>query len=810
MTKIVFCLTVLICSFNLHAEENKGKGRVSGKVVDEANSEPLEFTPVALLTLDSMVVNGGLTDESGMFLIEDVQDGDYLLKIDFIGYKSQFQSLTFNSDNRIHDLGEIKLSPATELGDVKVTGETSGFRTEIDKKVYDPSKNPVNAGGTALDVMRNVPSIEVDPDDIISLRGDQNVNILIDGRPVAMSVSQFLKQLPASAIQEIEIITNPSAKYDPEGTSGIINVKLKKNTTSGFNGSANLAFGYGEYAKTNGSISLNYLSEKVNVSSSLSLFNGKFGYGGDLDRTIFGDTTVNLSSVDYGHRGNFSPSATLGLDYFLNDKNTLYINGTYNYSDRFGRRTIDYEFRENDSLIATSKRQGAVEIIAPSYQLNGGWQKKFAKKDHTFDLDMRFADSESPVDEDLEEVFYDGMGVQQNNSARQKTNQGLNSKLFNLQANYVNPITDSMKLEAGFHFTGKYILQEFYSETFNYTSDAFVPDVSLNNEFDYSQDVYAGYVTLARQFKSVGVKAGLRAEQTNTLSELVTTNETFRNDYFELFPSAHISYGKTPFSQWQLSYSRRINRPGTEEINPFTTYDDPYTFQRGNPFLRPEFIHVFEGSHALIKEKFTLNSTLYYRLIKDQKRRYLDLLPNGITQISYDNLSSSQLKGAELIATYTFAKIRTALTLNYWHNAVDDPDAVSGNLSNQNHGWSANMNASRRFGRWMVQLSGNYRGKMKVIQGTIKPAGGIDLAARKMLLGRKMSVGLRVQDIFKTRNFTFEGDGLDGYTFTSGRIWESRQYWVSLTYNFGKPVKGKQRKQISTEGSGDDRSAGGM
>ncbi len=810
MTKTSLLIILFLGVFKLHAEENKGKGRISGKVVDELTSEPLEFTPVVLLSLDSAVVNGSLTDESGMFLIEEIEDGDYLLKIDFIGYKSSYQSLKFNADSRIHDLGELKLSPASELDGVKVTGETAGFRTEIDKKVYDPSKNPVNAGGTALDVMRNVPSIEVDPDDNISLRGDQNVNILIDGRPVAMSISQFLKQLPASAIQEIEIITNPSAKYDPEGTSGIINIKLKKNTTKGLNGSTNLAFGYGQYAKYNGGLSLNYLSEKVNVSSSLNFFKGNFGYGGDLDRTIYGDTIVNLSSIDNGYRDNFSPSATLGVDYFLNDQNTLYISGTYSHSLMYGRRQIDYEFKENDSLVATSEREGIVNVFSPSIQLNGGWQKKFAKKDHTFDLDLRYSDSKSPVDEDLEEVFYDGKGVQQNNSARQKTQQDQNNQLFNLQANYVNPISDSMKLEAGFHFTGKYILQDFYSESFNYTSDAFVPDMSLNNSFDYSQDVYAGYVTLSKQFKTIGVKAGLRAEQTNTLSELITTKETFENNYFALFPSAHVSYGKTPFSQWQLSYSRRINRPETEEINPFTTYDDPYTLQRGNPFLRPEFIHVFEGGHALIKEKFTLNTTLYYRLITDQKRRYLDLLPGGISQVSYDNLASSHLKGAEIISSYTFGKVRTALTFNYWHNTVFDSDAVSENLSNQNHGWSVNLNASRRFGRWSTQLMGNYRGKMQVVQGTIEPAWGIDFAARKLLSNRKMSIGFRVQDIFKTRNFNFISDGLDGYSFSSGRIWESRQFWVSFSYNFGKHVQGKQRKQISTEGSGDDRSAGGM
>jgi hypothetical protein len=476
----------------------------------------------------------------------------------------------------------------------------------------------------------------------------------------------------------------------------------------------------------------------------------------------------------------------------------------------YGRRTIDYEFRENDSLVATSSREGIVNVTSPNMEFNGGWQKKFKKKGHTFDLDARFASSESPTDEDLEEVFYDGMGMQLNNSARQKTIQGTDNDLLNIQANYVNPISDSLKLEAGFHYTRKDVLQDFYSETFNYTSDAFVPDTSLNNSFDYSQEVLAGYVTLSKQFKSFGVKGGLRAEQTNTLSQLITTNETFENNYFALFPSLHMTYGKTPFSQWLLSYGRRINRPGTEEINPFTTYDDPYTFQRGNPFLRPEFIHVLEAGNALIKEKFTLNTTVYYRLITDQKRRYLDLLPNGITQVSYDNLASSNLKGVELITSYTFGKLRTALTLNYWHNSVNDPDAVSEGQNNQNYGWSANFNASRRFGKWNTQLSGNYRGKMKVIQGTIKPAYGIDLAVSRHIVSKRLTVSFRVQDILKTRNFTFVGDQLDGYEFTSGRVWESRQYWLSLRYSFGKMIQGKQRKQISSEGVGDDRSAGGM
>ena len=797
-------LTSVFSSFA--TELNKEKGIIAGKVFDESTEKPIEFAAITLMDQDSVILNGTLSDSTGSFKFAGLFDGDYIVKSDFIGYESVFSNVSLVASKREVDLGKINLRSFSGLDALVVEGGTSAYSVEIDKKVYDPSQNPVNEGGTGLDVLRNMPSIDVDADDNISLRGDQNVNILIDGRPIAMSASQFLKQIPAGSIERVEVITNPSAKYDPEGTSGILNIILKKNRTKGLNGTASAGFGRGQYNKMNGGLSLNYMSEKFNVSSALNLWNGEFGFGGSMLREIYSDTTLGLSSEDDGRRDNLNQYGSVNVDYFLNDKNTVYLGGSGSIGDNVGNRDIGYNFLQNQQITGSSIRTGNIDGDNNNYTINGGWQKKFSKQDHTFDLDARYAISESASLEELNEAFYDANGAVHGNAARQSVTNRNNNNIINLRADYVNPLSDSLKLEAGVHFTGKYIGTTIYSESFDWNSDAFEPDVAINNEFDYSQNVLASYVTIGQQFKRIGLKFGLRAEQTNTLSELITTNETFRNDYFELFPSAHTTYSKTPFSVWQLSYSRRINRPETHEINPFTTYDDPYTLQRGNPFLLPEFIHVFEAGHNLIKSKFSLNTTLYYRRINDQKRRYLQLLDNGISEVSYDNLSMGNLKGAEVILGINPSKlIRSTITFNYWHNNVSDAVISDGN-STSNHGWSVDYSIMGNFkGGLTAQVSGNYRGKMQVVQGIITPAYGIDLAVRKRIMNNRGTIGLRAQDIFKTRNFNFLGENLDGYYFESKRIWESRQVWVSFSYFFGKQVKGKQRKRLSDNSSGDNR-----
>lgn len=804
----LICLNALIV-FPLWAND-KPKGELNGLVVDGVTSEPILFAPVTLLNQDSTLITGMMSDELGAFSLKGIEFGDYIVKVDFIGYKARFIDVSVSSENPKQDLGTITLESSEQLKGLEIKEEGSAYRVEIDKKVYDPSKNPINAGGTGLDVMRNVPSVDVDADDNISLRGDQNVNILVNGRPVAVPISQLLKQIPASSIEEIEIITNPSAKYDPEGTSGIINIILKKNENKGFNGNLSMAYGRGQYDKYNGGINLNFLSEKVNINAGLNVWKGEFGYGGSMSRNIYANDTINtLISTDEGVRDNFSPMASLGIDYFADDHNTLYISASGSKGSGYGHREVNYQFLSNNELLQSSERIGDIDSEPINYEFNGGWQHKFKKPGHTLDIDGRYSFSDMIMSDEMQEIFSDSYGQVYPNSALQNTTTGVVNELINTRIDYINPITDSLKLELGTHFTGRSIESSFFSESFNYNSDAFEADTSLNNDFDYVQDVYAVYATLAKQFKHWSVKGGLRVEQTLNTSELVTTNETFNNDYLSLFPSLFFNYGKTPYDKWQLSYSRRINRPEVEEINPFTTYDDPYTLQRGNPFLEPEFIHVLELGHSLIKEKFTLNSSVYYRFIKDQKRRYLSLLDGGISQVSYDNLASSQLKGIELIAGYNFTKmINSNATLNFWHNSVDDPDAFG---SNSNHGWSLNLSTTARFKKGMTtQLNMNYRGKMRVIQGVIEPAYGIDLAFRKQILKNRGSLGIRVQDILKTRNFNFTSDELNGYDFESKRYWESRQVWVSFNYFFGKQIKAKHRKRISDRDASDDTRAGDM
>ncbi|MCB9195681.1 MAG: TonB-dependent receptor [Flavobacteriales bacterium] len=781
-------------------------GAVYGKVIDPTENAPLEYSTIALKsTLDSTLVTGTITNSEGEFLMQKIPYGSYFLVIDFIGYESfTIEKIEINKDANSFDAGTVGLKTAGSLNELEVKVDKSLMENRIDKKVFNASESEVSAGGTGLDLMRTVPLITVDENDNIQLRGDANVTIFVDGRPSAIPVSQLLKQLPASSIDKIELITNPSAKYDPEGTSGIINIILKKEKMKGFNGTLTTSAGYGVFYKTNNSLTMNYRNSHFNISSSLGLSDQMMWFGGSLDRDVMiNDSTWDrLRQTDYGERRNTGLSGNLGVDVFINDHNTIYGKYTIHHNQNDGERIVKYtnvDDLEND--LTYSERNGVIDVPADDQVINFGWQRNFKKDGHHLDLDVNLNTYTSLADERLKQDYYDLGNIYY--TKYQNTLSDDLYKTYLSKLDYVLPINDSTELEAGFHFTHRQAQVDFYSAS-GISSESLVPDTSIINNFNYLQDVYAPYITFSKQMKKLGFKVGLRAEQTNTNSYLITTNEKFNHDYFMLFPSFHLNYKFNETTELQLSYGKRINRPEHMQLNPFTNYSDPLVLETGNPFLLPEVIHVNELSFNKYWDKVNISASGYYRAINNLIRRNLDY--DGVmSYITFQNLGSSHLTGGDLLITYSpFKGARIMSSTNIWNTSTKDPQFSNGNTINL-RGLYSSLIISNKFGKdWSTQIWASVSPRQKVLQGYIIPNYGGGFSITKTILNQKGRLTLSVYDILKSRRFAFEANPQPDYTFYSYRRWESRSVYLSFTYSFGKMIQGKQKRTTKENGSSDD------
>ncbi|MCB0429673.1 MAG: TonB-dependent receptor [Flavobacteriales bacterium] len=813
--RVVFTSLLLIAGFTRLFAVEPPKGSVTGSVMSASEGQPVEFATVSVHNvLDSVLVSGTVTDAQGGYVIKDLPEGKYFLRIGFIGYNTQEVSdVNISSKNWHVTVPAVKLQEmATALQEVAVTADRSLVENHIDKKVFNAEKSMASQGGTGLDLMKEVPSVDVDADENISLRGDGNVKILVDGRPLTVPASQYLKQLPANAIERVEVVTNPSAKYDPEGMSGILNIILKKQKQSGFNGSVNLSAGRGKRNKGNAGINLNYRKDKFNYTFGYNQSRGEGWFGGEIDRSfVLRDTLFGQIGSDEGAFNFVNHWLQGGVDFFLNDRNTFYVSANGQFNDNQVKRHYDNAFLEADEVSYTSNRESTKDVNGQNTKVNAGWQKKFKKKGQSYDLDVEYSVGNNPTTESNLETFDPLNSGYMFDMVSQRVSFKDLDKLFNVRNDFVLPVNDSIRWETGVHYTGTWLNENVYSERLQSNSGEYEPDTAINNEFNYAQHVGAVYGIYHRQQKKWGYQFGLRVEKTLVDAELLTTDQSFTNTYTSFFPSAHVSYKIKEMDELSFSYSRRINRPDPNELNPFPSSSDPYTVMMGNPFLKPEFIHVFEVGYLKYWEKFNVNGTVYYRHVNDMKRRFLDLTDEGVSVVSFDNLSTGHLYGVEAILTYNPAKWnRNTLTLNAWQNQLEDP-AITENLSTTNEGWSATLASSLNLPKNLsLQVNGNYRSRMVVVQGTLMPRYTIDFSARKSIWKNKASISVRVSDIFQTGAFRFKSKNLINYDFEIDRRWESQQFWLTFTYNFGKMQRGGGRRTKRVKDASDNFSTPDM
>lgn len=784
--------------------ENMSKdGIVKGLVIDKQTNKAVMFANAVLFSdRDSSVIAGIVAGEDGKFELPNLKYGNYYLEVDFIGYyKKTISNIKVNKKNKIKDLGTILLNQsAASIDEVEITGERNFVEYKIDRKVINISKNINASGGTIVDALENAPSLQVDIDGNVSMRGSSNFIVLIDGKPSVLDANDILQQIPASSVESVEIITNPSVKYDPDGTTGIINIIMKKEHRSGFSGIVNTSIGTGD--KYSADFLLNYRVKKFNFYIGANYGDRTYSStGNSLRETNVGDTVNFLSSVsERSHNRNYY-SLKGGLDYSINDKNIISASGKYGY---FGFEMITGSQNKEYSLpISTSlysENIGTYEVSGELFSGTIDFTHKFNKKGHEIYASAEYSGrlgglnnlvTENITNNDFSEII---------NTSIYKSFQNREKKIIRLKLDYSYPINEKMKLEAGLQSRlrttpGDYILE-------NYISNTWVKDDALSNDFLYERNIYSAYSTLSGGLLGIEYMLGVRGEYTDRIIEQKTSGNSYPYTFLDFFPSLHLTKKLSETQQLQASYSRRVNRPRHWYLNPFPTYSDAYSENIGNPELLPEYIDSYELSYNKRIKSSSFNINAYYRKTNNKITRVQNLMADGRILNTFENLNNETALGTELSGNIQLMKWWTLYANANIYNYNIENDGVSGDLQSTNY--DVRLNTTFLFSKnSRLQINGIYNAPTVTSQGNREGFYYVGAAYKQEFLKRKLSVIFKVRDIFQTGNYIYNIEG-DGFTSHGERIRESPVFTLSLSYK----INNYKKKRGSRESMGDEGEGG--
>ena len=796
------------------AQPNSNKdiknGSISGRVLDAKLDQPLPYVNIIVKDAANKVITGSITDEKGMFNIKKIPEGVINVDITFIGYKTISKQETIGKGNYNINMGDLMLEEEAEgLDEVTVVADVSTIQQKVDRKVITIGKDLQTAGATASEIMNNLPSVSVDQQSgAISLRGNQNVRVMVDGKLSNIPADQLLKQIPSASIKSIELITNPSAKYNPEGMSGIINIILHKNTMIGFNGNINVSLAHDIEPKFNSSIDANYRNGKFNLYGSYG--NGivkNFNYGriNRVEQQIFQDFDIL--------NNNKSHLFKIGLDFYLNDKNTISVFTNQNIFDGWTNVNTQIDFLADPSLDQSQAIRGVNENDSQQYNFN-----------YKLDLDDEGHNIELEVDHNI----FEGFGGTNNaffSAQRPNFNEDTDTDRSRTTINldYVNPLSESVKLELGLQ--ARLFENNIFYESNGREQNEMGDYIPTTTRFDYTRDIYSAYATYGKKLEKWSYQIGVRAETVNVDSEafrrdLEANSDLFipfENDYFELYPSAFFTYTPSEKNSYQLSYSRRIDRPGIGQVNPLPQFNTALISQFGNQELLPQFTNSMEVNYTRNLEKGSITAGVFYRIIEDeiQQAILIDRADTNrliLTNLNFDNTSSY---GVELSSNYRptkwwsinasfdlFSQTQKSLAESFDTNG----DIVLNTVEVDNVAWNF-----RAFNNFRVSKSlsfsafGMYRGKNKNIQFEMEDMLMVNLGMRYSFMEGRASFSLNYNDIFDTMfaQFTGERPFLQRGQFN----WESQQLSGRLSYRFGG---GKYRAKSRKRRDNDEKEGGGI
>ena len=800
-------LMVVSTIYSFAQNQNFGKnniGILSGTIVDSVSKAPLEYTSVKLYNQkDSSFVMGMYSDNKGEFTFNQIPFGKFFIKIILINYETKFiRDISFSNEKPERVLGGIKLTPITskELDAARITTNKKVLETTFDKKVYNVSEDLTSRNGSVNDVLNNIPSVDVDQNGNISLRGDGNVTILIDGRPSVMtgnSAQSLLDALPANMVERIELVTNPSSKYDPDGTSGIINIVLKKNKLRGINGNVNTSGATGNLF--NGSTSLSMRNSKMNVYGTYSYrhYEGARNNFGDMKR-VSQDTLFKLNQNRLGTDYNVGHTLKIGSDFYLKDRNVLGVSVTGSVGER--NRSGDLVNKQLDGM-GTLMSQWSRISYDPSKQKN---------MDINLNYKYDFKEDKGSLSFDATQSFgNDTTGGKYNQIYTAKS--PLNQQLSNLQKDRVTTVMldftrvlpKNMKLELG----AKTIIRNSniasHSETMD-SNGVFVNDNLSTFKYSYDEQIFSTYTNFSQQIKKFKYQGGLRVEKSFQTPNLISQNQSFAKKYFNVFPSLLLTYTVFKDVDFTLNYSKRINRATSDNLNPFTSYSDPYNLRKGNPALSPEFINSIEFGFAVSKKKVTLNGSVFYRQSTDAIQRYRLNYPNGYVAVTYINIDQSKSLGTELILTYKpISWWRNVISLNGTQIKYSDSKVLQTSTTGFN--WSVKYIGSFDFWKKTasLQINGKYNAPIITPQGTVQPRASMDITTEKNIKDGKWTVGFKVTDVFNKQEFRINVDQNYPVIFSQTSTFKqtTRRFYINLAYKFGKFEVSKKGK-VSNDNNG--------
>jgi len=808
--KILFTLLLgCICMGNSLLAQNPGV--VRGNVQDP-DGEPLSFATVTLLNAaDSSLAKAGFTNDEGEYILTPVAAGSFFVQIQYTTYQT-YRSEVFETNGAGEKTLDLIQMQGVEMEEVKIRAQKPILTVKPDMTVFNVEASTNAIGTDALELLRKAPGVVVDNNDNIMLQGRNGVRIYIDGKPSPLStedLANMLRTMQSSQIEAIEIITNPGAKYDAEGNAGIINIRLKKDKNEGANGNIDLGYAIGRYSKYNGAVSANYRNKKMNVFGNV---------GGNIgQRFIFLDfyREQNDAFFDQGSdiiRYGYDVSAKVGADFFINDKHTIGVlaNGLFSDGDFDTRSTTfigDAINRDTLSILQASSEQEEENQNANfnvNYRYDDG-------KGRTWNVDADYGYFDIQTNSFQPNDYFD---AEQENVLLSRvftTIAPTAIDIYSLKFDHERPLG---KGKLGFGAKTSFVLTDNDFQFFDRVNEVDTLNLDRSNLFEYTENINAAYATWQQQFGKWGVSAGLRGEQTNSIGQLTsvqqTGNDTVRRNYFNLFPSGGVTYTPNRKHMYRLNYSRRIDRPRYQDLNPFVQQIDELSYRQGNPFLLPQYTHGVELAHTY---NYMFTTTLKYSHTTDLMTQITDTIEGSRSFIMTDNLASQDVVSLYFSAPYSLTKWWSTFTnmgVFYTYNQADYGEGKEIDLGRATYNvyHQSTFKLPKDFS---MEVSGFYNSP--AIWGAnfrTRRFWGVDAGVRKKFLDGRGNIKLAVSDIF----FTMQWQGIQefgGLYFDASGGWESRQFKVNVSYLFGKDtVKSARRRKTGLEDeSGRARGGGG-
>lgn len=813
MTKTLILLQFLMISSIATFAQSKS-GSISGRITDGGDQKIIDAATVSLYkSPDSSLVKINLTDKEGNFEFQGILPGKYYLSGTSIGHLSTYSSTITVADKNV-SIGVLKLKDEIKtLKGISVTAKKPFIERKIDRTIINVDASITNAGTTALEVLEKSPGVSVDKDGNVSLKGKAGVMIMLDGKPSYLSgeeLTNLLKNMPSSAIDQIEIMTNPSAKYDAAGNSGLINIKTKKNKMRGLNGSLTSSILQSYYTKTNQSLNINYRTGKVNLF-------GNYSYSlwqSHQDQTIirrFRDTTSKQIETIFDqniikHNKSQDHNIKAGMDFYASNKTTVgivfsgYLN-PYNSISKNQNNLNNAQNKTDSIVVADYTNKGN----SKNFSTNLNLYHKFDSTGKEFTVDIDYLDYNQPASSLLSNnYYYPDFSIRKEPSAL-IGNLPSTVKIYSAKTDFTFPLKHNAKIETGLKTS--YVTTDNDAIYQDQTSGGTVVDEGKTNHFIYKENINAAYINYNRQIKKWGVQAGLRAENTNAnghqLGNASHPDSSFIKNYTNLFPTVYVSYALNNKNTFSANYGRRIDRPDYGDLNPFYYFLDEYTYEVGNTLLQPQFSDNIEVSHTY--NGFlttTVNYSKIHHVFTDVIKQ---ITSERKTFQTKENLASKTNYGIAVSANFPVSKFwSTNLYTNVNYNAYSGV-LEGGNLEINATTFMANMNNQFKLNNgWSAELSGFYRSKGIEGEIVIDPMWRLDAGVQKLILKKKGSLKFGVRDIFNSQNFTGNINYQDIDAFIKN-VRDSRTFSLTFSYRFGKPIKNQQHRR-ATGGASDEES----